>query len=254
MIKSLLESLLTSSIVTVLLVLTLGISSAQVMQSSNYKIQSDSINAGGGFSSSTNYQTQSTVGEVSTGNSSSTNYVLKAGYQQMQEVYLSLSSVSPVTMNPVLGGVVGGTANGSTTVTVLTDSPAGYSLSIVASTNPVMRSGTNTIVDYVPVGAPPDFVFTVGSTQSRFGFTPEGVNVVARFRDNGSVCNTGSSNAVSACWDGLGTVAQTIAQGTSSNHPLGATTTVRFRVGIGNNVVQPEGIYTATTTLTAFAL
>ena len=254
MFRSILVSLLTSSVLTILVFCTIGVSFAQVMQSTNYKIQSDSINAGGGFSFSTNFISQSTVGEVATGNASSSNYVLRAGYQQMNEVYISLSSVSTVTMTPSIGGVAGGTANGSTTVTVITDSAAGYSLTITASTTPAMKSGSNTIANYAPVGAPPDFTFITGATQSRFGFTPEGVNVVQRFKDNGSVCNTGSSNALSACWDGLSTSPQTIAQGSTSNHPLGATTTVRFRIGIGNTVVQPEGVYTATTTLTALAL
>ena len=252
--RSILVSLITSSVLTTFLFCTIGSSLAQVMQSSNFKIQSDSINVGGGFSSSTNYRTQSTVGEISTGDSASTNYQLKAGYQQMQEVYLSLSTAPNVTMSPSLGGIVGGTANGSTTVTVITDSSAGYSLTIVASTSPAMKSGSNAIADYVPSGAPPDFTFAVGATQSRFGFSPEGVNVVQRFKDNGSVCNLGSSNTVSACWDGLSITPQTIVQGSSSNHPLGATTTIRFRVGIGSSVVQPEATYTATTTLTALAL
>ena len=254
MIRSISISLLTSSFITAFLLGTLGISLAQVMQSTNYKIQSDSVNVGGGFSSSTNYRIQSTAGEVATGDASSTNYRLKAGYQQMQEVYISISTVAPVALSPAITGVTGGTANGSTTVTVITDSSAGYSLTIFASTNPAMQKSPDVIENYSPAGAAPDFVFSTGATQARFGFTPEGVNVVQRFKDNGSACNSGSLNAVSTCWDGLSTTEQTIAQSSSSNHPAGATTTVRFRVGIGNNVVKPEGIYSATTTLTALTL
>jgi hypothetical protein len=65
--------------------------SAQVMQSTNYRIQSDSVNVGGIYSSSSNYRLEDTTGEIATGESSSTNYQIKAGYQQMQETYLSLS-------------------------------------------------------------------------------------------------------------------------------------------------------------------
>lgn len=208
---------------------------------------------GGGFSSSTNYVSQSTAGEVATGLSNSTNYALKTGYQQMLEVYISLTGGNNVTMSPSIGGVAGGTANGSTTVTVTTDSSSGYSLSIAVSSNPAMQKGASSIADYVQAGAP-DFTFTTLPNVANFGYTPEGVDVVQRFKDNGSVCNTGSLNTVSACWDGLSTTAKTIASKTSSNHPNGATTSVRFRVGIGASVIQPPGIYTATTTLTALAL
>jgi len=52
---------------------------AQVMQSTTYKIMSDSINAGGeDVSSSTNYLLGDTLGEVGTGDSNSTNYYLHA--------------------------------------------------------------------------------------------------------------------------------------------------------------------------------
>ena len=67
MLRSILVSLLTASVGTVLIMSTMHISLAQVMQSTNFKIQSDSVNMGGGFSSSTNYGIQSTVGEVGSG-------------------------------------------------------------------------------------------------------------------------------------------------------------------------------------------
>ena len=56
---------------------------AAVMESTNYKLQADSVNIGGGRSSSTNYTLEDTAGEVGTGTSSSTNYQNNAGYQQM---------------------------------------------------------------------------------------------------------------------------------------------------------------------------
>lgn len=209
---------------------------------------------GVGFSSSTNYQSQSTVGEVATGLSNSTNYFLKAGYQQMQEVYIALSSPTDVVMSPSLGGITGGTAYGSSTVTVTTDSPSGYVLTIAASGNPAMQKGVDSIANYVPAGASPDYTFTVSAVQARFGFSPEGVDVVNRYKDNGVACNTGAGNTTLSCWDGISTSETSIASKSSANHPDGSTTTVRFAVGIGASVSQPEGIYTATTTLTALPL
>lgn len=229
---------------------------AQVRQSTNYQIQSDSINFGGGLSTSDNYELESTAGEVATGPSNSTNYIVNAGYQQMQVVYISLAGANDVTLSPTLGGLTGGTSNGSTTVTVITDSPAGYQLTIEAENNPAMQSGANTIADYVPVGSEPDYDFDTGDTDSQFGYSPAGVNVVARFLDDEvDTCGGGgSTDGDLKCWDGLSTTAETISQGSDANHPDGATTTVHFRVGIGGLVGQAPGVYFATTTLTAVAL
>jgi len=247
------SSLLVSFVLTVLLLSTLGISEAQVRSSSNYQMQSDSINIGGGLSSSTSYVQESTIGEVGTGLSNSTTYNLHAGYQQMQEIFLSLATTGDVVMTPNLPGLTGGTSNGSTTLTVLTDNPAGYSLTIEAENNPAMQSGTETIADY-SAGAEPDFSFSIGSADAHFGFSPEGVDISQPWRDFGGVCNTGSGDSSLACWDGLSTTATVIAEGIGANHPAGATTTVNFRVGIGSAAAVVAGIYTATTTVTALPL
>ncbi len=242
-----------SAILTITTLLSLQLGFAQVASSTNYQLQSDSINFGGGFSSSTNYRQESTFGEIGTGQSSSTNYMLRAGYQQMQEVYLSITAPSDVTMSPNLAGITGGTANGSATVTVTTDSPAGYSLSIQSSTSPAMQSTLGTIPDYNH-GLDADFTFSVVPGSVSFGFSPSSVDVVSAFRDNSSVCGVGSLDTPLACWAGLSTTPTIISQGARSNHPSGATTTMHFRVGVGSGSGVIAGQYTATTTLTALPL
>lgn len=229
---------------------------AQVRQSTNYRIQSDSINFGGGLSSSTNYELESTAGEIATGPSNSTNYIVNAGYQQMQVVYVALTGASDVILSPAIGGLTGGTSNGSTTIRVTTDSPAGYQLTIEAENNPAMQDGANTIADYAPVGAVPDYSFDTANTEAHFGYSPDGVDLVARFLDDDvDTCGGGGSvDGKLTCWDGLSTTAETISQGSGSNHPDGATTTVNFRVGVGDTVGQAPGVYYATTTITAVAL
>ena len=174
----------------------------------------------------------------------------------MQETYLALGGAADVTLTPNLGGVTGGTANGSTTVTAITDSLAGYSLTITSSSSPAMQhtETADTIADYTPAGADPDFAFTIGTGEAEFGFSPEGADIVGRYQDNGAACNTGSSDANDSCWDALSTSATTIAQGTGSNHPLGTDTTLEFRAGIGSNANVLEGTYVATTTVTLLAL
>lgn len=249
-----LSSVVCSLVLMSVIVTSIGVSLAQVRTSSNYQLQSDSINVGGGLSSSTNYIQENTVGEAATGLSSSATYSLHAGYQQMQEVFISLASTGDVTMSPNLPGLTGGTSNGSTTFTVITDDPAGYQLTIEAENDPAMQSVGSTIADY-NAGADPDYSFVTGSGDAHLGFTPEGVDIVQKFLNDGlNSCNAGSFDDSLACWDGLDTIAAVISQGSGSNHPSGATTTVHFRVGIGSGAGVEAGVYTATTTVTALPL
>lgn len=238
----------------VMTVVALGVqqlSFAAVATSTNYQLQSDSINFGGGLSTSTSYRQESTFGEIATGEATSTSYKLKAGYQQMQEVYISMTSPGDVTLLPALGGITGGTSNGSTTVTVVTDSPAGYSLSIQAQNNPAMQSGSNSIPDHVTV-ITRDFQIPGGSAS--FGYSIYGVNAVGDFYNDGSgFCGSGV-NASLVCWRGLETTPYQVAQGNGSNHPSGANTTINFRVGVSAGAGVIAGVYTATTTLTALPL
>ncbi len=250
-----LRALIRAVLILPVLLFSLHSTGAQVMTSNNFKIQSDSVNVGGGFSTSTSYELESTVGEVGTGDGSSAAYELRAGYQQMQEVYLALTGATNVTLSPTIPGVSGGTANGATTVTVTTDSLAGYTLTIAASTSPAMKYAAHTIADYVPAGANPDFTFTTAAADAHFGFTPEGVDIATRYQDNGvATCGGGGQDSTLTCWDGLSTTPVTIATAANANHPSGATTTIRFRVGVGGAVVQPAGVYIATTTVTALPL
>lgn len=241
-------------VLTILVILTLSIASAQVRSSNNYQIQSDSVNFAGGLSTSTNYSLESTAGEIATGVSTSSTYNLQAGYQQMQEVFISMTAVASVTMSPSLGGITAATANGTTSVSVTTDSPSGYQLTISSENSPAMVSGVNTIDDYVPEENPdPDLSFTVTAGNAYFGFSPEGVDVTQRWKNNGSVCNAGSNITYLTCWDGLSPTEKVIAQG-GANQPSGATTTLHFKVGIGTDMSVPPGVYVATTTLTALPL
>jgi hypothetical protein len=227
---------------------------AQVMQSTNYQIEFDSINVAGGLSESDNYIIQDTTGEIATGPSGSASYQLRAGYQQMNETYLALTPADPVVLAPI-GGVTGGSTVGSTTVTVTTDNLAGYELSIRASSSPAMQHLTESasFLDYVPEFAVPDFTFAYGDTESVFAFSVTGVDTIARFLDDGGVCGTGAFNAVSACWDGLSTSDQSVALRTTPNHPAGTETRLLFQAGIGENVNQLAGSYRATTTVTVIA-
>ena len=227
---------------------------ADPMSSSNYKIQSDSINFAGDHSTSASYTMEDTVGEVATGITSSTNFTVKAGYQQMQETYIAVSPAADVAMSPAIGGITGGIANGSTSFTVTTDDQAGYSATLAASSSPALVAPTGSFADYVPAGAAPDFAFGIAATASAFAFTPEGADIDQRFKDNGVSCNAGSSDTADACWAGPSTSPITIADRTSANQPAGTLTTLKFRAASGASHVQPDGVYVATSTVTVTAL
>jgi len=227
---------------------------AQVRTSNNYQLQSDSINVGGGLSTSANFTQESTVGEIATGRATSSTFSLQAGYQQMQEVFLSLSGGVDVVLRPALPGITGGASNGSTTFTVITDSPAGYQLTIEAENSPAMqRDDLVAIADYTPVGGA-DFSFTQAPATAAFGYSPEGVDISAAFVDDGSACGVGGFDTTLACWAGLTTAPVEIARGVGANQPAGAATTVNFRVGVTSGANVLSGVYTATTTVTALPL
>jgi hypothetical protein len=244
-------------LIIVLIGLVFGISPvfAYVMSSTNYRIQSDSVNIGGlDTQSSDSYIMKDTIGEIATGESESFSYKLRAGYRQMQEVYLSISSPPDVTMTPEIGGVIGGISNGSSTWTVITDNPAGYTLTIKANTSPALQSGSNSFADYTPnVSGTPDYDWSIADTDAEFGFTPEGENIVQKFKDNGSSCNTGTLNTPDKCWYNFSTSTEVIAQSYSSNHPSGAQTTIKFRAESGTSNIQPSGIYQAVIVVTVTA-
>lgn len=221
------------------------------MTSQNYTIQSDSVNVGGLPENSANYNMNETIGETATGESSSESYKLKAGFQEMQEVFLSVSSPLDVVMNPAIGGITGGTGNGSGSWTVITDNPGGYSLSIKADSFPALRSGVNSFADYTP-GANPDFDWSVASADSEFGFTAESANLVQKFKDNGATCNAGAGDSVDKCWYNFSTSNEIIA---NSFFPslAGEATAVKFRAQSGVSHFQIAGTYTAIITVTVLA-
>lgn len=245
-----------SCIALTLALLTPFIYAYAAMQSTNYKISFDTVDNGGRNSSSTNYTIEDSIGEQATGISSSTNYTIEAGYQQMYGSYISITSPSNITL-PAIGGLVGGVSTSSVAWSVLTDDSAGYILYVQASTTPALVTASNSaFADYVPAGGTttPDFTFSISPSTSAFGFSPQGPDIVPRFKDNGSTCNTGTSDTAYACWDGFSTTSKNIAESSSSNQPSGATTTIQLQAQIGSSKIQDSGSYSATIITTALAL
>ena len=228
---------------------------AYEMASTSYRIQESSVNVGGLDSeASTSYKLRETIGEVAVGTATSTSYKLQMGYQPMIASFISLSvSPSSVVLLPTISTISGGAATSSYSATVITDSAGGYSLYVVASTNPALKSGANSFVDYV--GGTPDFTWSVDAATSGFGFTPEGDDIVQKFLDNGAdTCNIGSSTTSDACWYGFSTSTEAIATALSPNTPSGDETTIKLKAESGSSNYQAAGAYQATITTSAVAL
>lgn len=183
------------------------------------------------------------------------NVLNSAGYRDMNQTYISISSPADAAMSPTIGGVNGGTGDGSAVWNVKTDNPAGYQIGMRAGASPALQSGSYSFADYTPaVSGVPDYDWSIENAASEFGYTVEGNNTVAKFLDNGSVCNSGSGNTSGRCWLNFSTNDQTIVSSVSPNHPLGTDTTIRFRAQSGNSHLQPEGNYSATIIVTAVEL
>ncbi len=228
---------------------------AQVRQSTNYQILFDALDSGGGLGTSTNYGLESSVGEQATGDSTSTSYEISAGYQQAETNLgggsISISAPSDVALSSI-SGLTGGTSKNTAAWTVITDSSSGYTLTIEATSTPAFRAASGaSFANYVPATGAPDYTFTVDAASSTFGFSPEGTHIVSRFKDNGSICNTGSSDTSDRCYDAVTTTPTNIASSNSANNPSGTVTTVRFAAGIGSSKIQDSGAYGATIIVTA---
>lgn len=238
---------------SLLLLLVATPSLAYVMSSTNYTMERDSINFAGGLSTSTSYGLEGTAGEVGTGLATSTSYSADLGYQQPDGTTISLSVVSTAALTPNINAAVGGIASTSATFSVITNSSAGYTMQIKASTLPALKGTAFDFDNYTTNAAIPDYSWSVGNTDAEFGFTPEGSDIPDRFRDNGISCNQPSgADVADACWDSLTTTYATVAGSVAPNYPAGADTTVKFRAEAGSLSLAQVGDYSATVIVTAY--
>lgn len=244
------KALLLTALLTVPMVVA-----ADAMQSTSYRIKFDSLNAGGGYATSSNFGIQDTLGEQATGDSSGTLYNVRAGYQQVDTPAYITISLNPDVNLPSISGFSGGSSSTTTSWTVITNNSAGYEFLVRATSTPALRADTGAFfADYVPAGANPDFTFTFGTTESRFGYSVEGTEAGAQFKDNGAACGTGTGETTDACYTGFTTTDETVAGRASANAPAGSTVTLRLKAGIGVDKIQDSGTYSASIVVTAVAL
>jgi len=107
---------------------------AYVMSSTNYRIQSDSLNIGGKRQTSTNYQIEDTIGDIATDTSDNASFKIKAGYQATWE-YPPVLIFSITDNAATLGTITTSSASTDTAgFTVATDAADGYAVTISGNT------------------------------------------------------------------------------------------------------------------------
>lgn len=168
---------------------------AQTSSSTNYMLTSQSAtNCGGGHSSSTNYKIFDTLCEQAGQNSSSTNYAAFSGFQAQTDLsQLTVSYSTGVLSFADLKATE--TASTSMTVTVNTNAPNGYQITILADGNFRKASAAvNTTTASEIIAAVSDG--TVSTNGNEYGFstsstdlsiptsTPRVVNVNTAFARN----------------------------------------------------------------------
>ncbi len=228
---------------------------AYVASSTNFRIESDVVSMGGGFSTSTNFSVQDSLSDRVLGMVSGTTSGINTGYLPMLSSSISVTYPSSVALLPAIKSGEGGQGNGSASVTVITDNPGGYSLSVKASTEPALKSNTDSFANYNPaLLGTPDFNWSVVLADSRFGFSPEGIHIHQKYKDDGISCNAGIGDTINKCWDSIDTVNKVISISNLNNHPLGTATTLKLRSEAGSGRRQGSGTYVANIIITAIAL
>ncbi len=162
---------------------------------------------------------------------------------------ITISNPADTSMSTNLG-VATNVAVGTTTWNVKTNSSTGYTLTLAASTNPAMKSGSNSISDYATTTNPS--LWSVGANTSKFGFSVNGTDVNTTTWGTGNFCNGASTSTVSTTlkYYGFYTTATTTASRAATTTTSGIDTNVCYAVE-QNGFYIPSGVYTATITATA---
>jgi len=172
---------------------------------------------------------------------------------------ITITSPADVTMSAAIPGITGNPGSprtGSTTWTVKTNNTTGFTLALKSSTTPSMRlDATWTFSDYSPATAgTPDYNWTSpAASAAEFGYSVEpatAADATAKFKDNGSACNTGTNVTANKCWYNMSITDEAVVNRSTETSSTGEAEVVRFQTE-SNAKYLKEGNYTATITATA---
>lgn len=160
------------------------------------------------------------------------------------------NTTGTVTMSPNLG-VTSNVSNGTNTFTVVTNSDAGYTVTLAASTDAAMQSGGNSFTDFddgLQATAPSDWSV---SNDYMFGYSVYGDNTDAAYEDAAVTdCGTSGNPNANLNYNGFHTSPKTVATSASETDTNGEEVTVCYQAE-QDTVFAPDGVYTATITATA---
>lgn len=172
---------------------------------------------------------------------------------------ITISSPSDVVLSSI-PGMTGGSSTSASAIswTVVTNDTAGYTLTIQEDHTLQKGGGANqSIAQYSEaVLGTPDYNWgAVGAGNEEFGFSPSsGTDVVQKFKNNGSACNTGTNVTDQKCWSPVPinpATAETIAYSGAQTSDSGTATAIKVKAEVGSGNHLEEGTFSNTITATA---
>ncbi|MFA6301307.1 MAG: hypothetical protein WC609_03070 [Candidatus Paceibacterota bacterium] len=167
---------------------------------------------------------------------------------------ITISDGAAVTMAPHISITANGSI-GSSTWTVITNGASGYSLSVHDSTDPALKSATDSFANYTEATPGTPEVWSVPAASKEFGYSAYGTDTSTATWGTGTSC--GSAGAPTGTQKYVGFAAtptdKIIATRATVTPTTGITTTICFAAE-QDTVFAAAGTYTATITGTAVTL
>ncbi len=167
---------------------------------------------------------------------------------------ITISDGAAVTMAPHIGIAANGSI-GSSSWTVITNAANGYSLSVHDSTDPALKSATDSFANYTEAVSGTPEVWSVPASNKEFGYSAYGTDTNTTTWGTGTSC--GSAGAPTGTQKYVGFAAtptdKIIATRATVTPVAGITTTICFAAE-QDSIFASAGTYTATITGTAISL
>ena len=248
------KSIFISTLSVFVFILFYNFSWASVMSSTHYAIQSDDATVGGGNgATSANYIYGDTMGEVTAGPATSTSFALRAGYQEMQQTYITITPPGDLNMRPDILGITGGTASAPASFSVKTDNEAGFNMSLAASTPIAMMASGDATYYFDNYSSTPTYGWAVATGNAQFGFSVPAQDAITKFRDNGSNACNAAEGSTGNCFAGFpATSSMTVVNYNLRTDSGGRSENIFFQAQSKQKVLE-SGTYKSSITVTVAA-